>query len=190
MLSVAGGDAAAFARLHARFALPLLNLARSIVRSVPTAEDIQQEVFREVWHRAGEYRASLGTPFSWIMTIARHKAIDRLRVEVRQIRQNADYEAETGPLAPTEERGGDWRAMAVEAGEAVRRALSQLSVLEREAVELAYFEGLSSGEMSRRLRIPLGTAKGRLRRALRHLQRPLAGLRETSRFARGNFPRG
>jgi len=173
MVLVAGQDNAAFAQLYARFSGPLLNLARSILRSPPAAEDVCQEVFQEIWKRAGEYRASLGTPFSWIMTIARHKAIDRLRFEVRQLRQNADYEAEFNRDELAEERGADRRAMANEAAAAVRGAIEALSAYEREAITLVYFEGLSSGEMSRRLQLPLGTVKGRVRRGLRHLHRVL-----------------
>lgn len=177
MVAAARGDTVAFARLHARFAVPLLNLARSIVRSSFAAEDVRQEVFEEVWKRAGEYRASLGTPFSWIMTMARHKAIDRLRWEVRQIRHIGDYEAEFSLRVAAEEHGADCRAMADEKSDAVRGALGRLSAVEREVIELAFYEGLSSGEMSRRLHVPVGTIKGRLNRALRRLQRPLAAYR-------------
>jgi RNA polymerase sigma-70 factor (ECF subfamily) len=189
MVSIASGDPIAFARFYTRFSVPLLNLARNIVRSPAAAEDVRQEAFQEIWNRAAEYRASLGSPFSWIMTIARHKAIDRLRAEVRRLRQIAEYDAEISPLVASEERGADFRALAEEAGDAVRGALSQLSALEREAVECAYFEGLSSGEMSQRLHIPVGTIKSRLRRALRHLQRPLADFRHASRAPRRDFSR-
>lgn len=177
MRLVADGDRAAFDRLYARFSRPLLNLARSILRSTTAAEDIRQNVFQEIWKRAGEYRASLGTPFSWIMTIARHKAIDRLRFEVRQVRQNAEYEAEFEETQARAQRGTDWCVLANEAGTAVRGAVHLLSSCERQAIELAYFEGLSSGEMSRRLQIPVGTIKGRVRRGLLHLRRSLTSWR-------------
>ena len=177
MLLVARGDAAAFARLHARFAPPLLNLAQSILRSPAAADDVRQDVFEEIWRRAGEYRASLGTPFSWVMTIARHKAIDRLRAEVRHLRRTLEYERElTGTGVPCE-RGASQYVCAAETGHAVHGAVDLLSERERQAIELLYFDGLSCTEIARKLNLPLSTIKARVRRALRHLRRPLAAWR-------------
>jgi RNA polymerase sigma-70 factor (ECF subfamily) len=174
MARIARGSAADFDRLYIRFSGPLLRLACDILRCRAAAEDVRQEVFHEIWKRAGEYRASLGTPFSWIMTVTRHKAIDRLRSEVRQLRHVAEYEAELDPGERSEESAADRRVMAAEAGTAVRGALEALTPAEREAVELSYFEGLSAHEISRRLQLPLGTVRGRVRRALRRLRRRLA----------------
>jgi RNA polymerase sigma-70 factor (ECF subfamily) len=178
MISIASGNAAAFERLYARLAVPLVNLVRSIVRCPRAAEDIRQEVFREIWHRAGEYRASLGSPFSWIMTIARNRAIDRLRSDLRQLRHTADYEAEFDRAESLRDLGADSCAMAAEASAAVRGAVERLQPPEREAVELAYFEGLSTGEIAQRLHAPLATVRGRVRRALRHLEHWLAPFRQ------------
>lgn len=174
MLEVARGNADAFERLYARLSVPLLNLVCSIVRSRTAAEDVRQEVFREIWSRAGDYRPNLGTPFSWVMTIARHKAIDRLRWEVRQLRQVAEYEADFEMLGNGREPPADFCAMIAEDGAAVEDAIARLRAEERQAIELSFFDGLSSGEIARRLSIPVGTIKGRVRRALRHLRPFLA----------------
>jgi RNA polymerase sigma-70 factor (ECF subfamily) len=189
MHQVASRDANAFRRVYARFSGPLLALAMSIVRSRAAAEDIQQEVFHEIWKRAHEYRASLGSPFSWIMTIARHKAIDRLRQEMRRVRHIADFEALDGPTLSLP-AGGEDALMADELAAEIRAAVSGLMASEREAIELAYYEGLTCAGIAARLNLPLGTVKARVRRGLQHLQRPLRGVRAALASPGSNLPSG
>ena len=174
MSLVADRDPVAFAALHERFARPLFSHVFSIVRSHAAAQDVQQDVFEEIWERAGEFRASLGSPFSWIMTIARHKAIDRLRLEMRRLRQNTDFAALDSD--PVTEIGGYETVNGAENAIRVRAAVAGLSVREREAIELSYYEGLTSVQIAGQLHEPLGTVKARVRRGLIHLRRRLAGL--------------
>jgi RNA polymerase sigma-70 factor, ECF subfamily len=172
MVLVAGRDGEALALICARFSRPLFSLAMSIVRSHAAAEDIQQDVFNEIWKRAPEYRASLGTPFSWIMTMTRHKAIDRLRLEIRRARQIVELEALDYSAEPVP-RADDKAILERERRVEVRAAVDGLAILERQAVELAYYDGLTCAEIAGRLYLPLGTVKARVRRGLRHLQHPL-----------------
>ncbi|HUR60234.1 MAG TPA: sigma-70 family RNA polymerase sigma factor [Opitutaceae bacterium] len=189
MDQVASRDADAFGRVYARFSGPLLALAISILRSRPAAEDIQQEVFHEIWKRAHEYRASLGSAFSWIMTITRHKAIDRLRQEMRRVRHIADFEALDGPTLSVP-AGGEDALMADELAAEIRAAVSGLMAGEREAIELAYYEGLTCAGIAARLNLPLGTVKARVRRGLQRLQRPLRGVRAALAGPGSNDPSG
>ena len=177
MILVAMGDRAAFERLYHRFSRPLFTLAQSVLRSTAAAEDVRQEVFQEIWKRAAEYRVSLGSPFSWIMTITRHKAIDRLRLEMRRIRHVENLSLEFSRTQAPPQLSAERCVIAQETGTVVRGAVGSLPSDEREAIELAYFEGLSGTEMAQRLHLPLGTVKARVRRGLRHLQRPLTILR-------------
>ena len=171
--AVARRDEAAFGLLYDRMARPIFALVLRIVRSRAEAEEILQEAFWQIWERAPDYRAELGSPFCWIVTIARRKAIDRLRANSRHLQRLADAQGARGedefalPLA----------AEALSAGErsaAVRLGLAKLGLAERRAITLAFFDGLTHVEIATALDLPVGTVKARIRRGLLKLKPMLA----------------
>lgn len=164
---VATGDEAAFARLYDRFAPPLYSLVFRILNDAKESEDVLQEGFVQIWNRAPKYDASRSSPFTWSVIILRSKAIDRLRARQRQFRliEAAAPEAEIARETAETSRSvhNDERSQVV-------WALGQLGEEQRQAIELAFFGGLTQVEISGRLGEPLGTVKARIRRGLLRLR--------------------
>lgn len=155
---IAAGEQAALGQLYDIFA-PLVNgLALRIVRDTGDAEDVVQEVFVQVWRQASRYDAARGTPEAWLCTMARTRALDRLR---RRASRREDTEDQAP--APTDVPRNEERL-------AVREALQALSTDQRRALELAYYEGLTQTEIAARLGEPLGTVKTRIRSAMIRLR--------------------
>ena len=170
---MARGDADALADLYDRHAARVYSLALRIVRDAGDAEDVVQEVFAQAWRQASRYTASRGAVTAWLLTLARSRAIDRLRARrARPEAQGADTAAtELADLAPPV----DWQYLSAEQIRLVRAALEQLPFLQRVAIELAYFDGLTHVEIAARLEEPLGTVKTRIRSALTKLRESLVG---------------
>ncbi len=173
MRAVACRDESAFERLYEQFSRPVFSLVVRIVRSHAESEEILQEAFWQVWQSAASYQPTLGTPFTWIVTIARRKAIDRLRANSRHLQRIADALA-AGIDDDTEAPAGPANVMADERAVAVHAALKQIGVAERRAIELAFFDGLTHLEIAEALKQPVGTVKARIRRGLLKLQTALA----------------
>lgn len=176
--AVARRDQDAFAALYDRFSSPVFGLILRIVGSRAEAEEILQEAFWQVWNRATDYRVELGSPFCWVVTIARRKAIDRLRANSRHLErvsaaQQARADDDFFPSAGAE------TAIARERSQAVHAALANLNLDERRAIALAFFDGLSHEEIARALGVPIGTIKARIRRGMMKLRTPLASLSPT-----------
>lgn len=173
LLAVARRDEGAFEQLYDRISRPAFALIVRIVRSHAEAEEILQEAFWQVWEHAPSYQPALGSPFCWIITIARRKAIDRLRANSRHLQRIADAQAAgagADAVAPAvfEKFTGDERAGKV------RAALTRIGVAERRAIELAFFDGLTHLEIAEALKQPVGTVKARIRRGLLKLEAALA----------------
>lgn len=173
LAAVARRDEAAFAELYDRLSRPVFSLIVRIVRSRAEAEEVLQEAFWQVWERAPDYDAELGSAFCWIVTVARRKAIDRLRANSRHLQRIEDaHEARhddefATPVALEALAAGERAA-------AVRGALARLGVEERRAIALAFFDGLTHEEIATALRAPVGTIKARIRRGLLKLRPVLA----------------
>lgn len=174
--AVAERDEAAFGELYDRLSRPVFSLVVRVLRSRAEAEEVMQEAFWQVWERAPDFREELGSPFSWIVTIARRKAIDRLRANARHLRRIEEAQG----LRDSDE---DFVAPAAlealasdERGDAVRAALGKLNLEERRAIALAFFDGLTHEEIATALRTPVGTIKARIRRGLLKLKPALARL--------------
>ena len=173
--AMALGDVSALGTLYDRYAGLVFGLAARVTGSPADAEEVLQDVFVQAWSQAGLYVPARGTPRTWLLTIARTRAIDRRR---RRRRDEATGSAVgdvpdpgENPVAHLEERGQR---------EAVRKALALLPPDQRAAIELAYFGGLTHLEIATRTGDPLGTVKGRLRlgmEKLRGLLGPLLGTR-------------
>jgi RNA polymerase sigma-70 factor, ECF subfamily len=161
-------DRRAFEALYQQASPTLYGLLVRLVRDRELAADLLQEGFVRVWQRAGDYRPALGQPLTWMGTIVRHLAIDRLRrVDHRQRGEldDAGWEqlAEAGP-GPEEQLHTDHENVAI------TRCLETLDPEPRQAVLLAYYEGLTHDVIARRMERPLGTVKAWVRRSLQRLK--------------------
>ena len=163
---VRDGDASALSDLYARFGGPLYSLAYQIVRDAGAAEDIVQEVFMAVWRSAGRFDPTKGSPAGWLFSLARHKSIDLLRRETTARSRSVDVDLTLEPAAEDVEQEA-W--LGIRRDRTLHR-LEALPAAQREAVELAFFGGLTHVEVAERLGIPLGTAKTRIRTGLLRLR--------------------
>jgi len=173
--AVARRDESAFAELYDRMSRPVFSLVVRVVRSRAEAEEVLQESFWQVWERAPDYRPELGSAFCWVVTIARRKAIDRLRANSRHLQriedaQGARVDDDFASPAALEALASDER------GTAVRAALAKLGADERRAIALAFFDGLTHVEIAAAERTPVGTVKARIRRGMLKLKPALARL--------------
>ncbi|MEA2622139.1 MAG: hypothetical protein QOH61_1049 [Chloroflexota bacterium] len=155
--------------LYDHFAGDVLAVALRLTRDRALAEDVVQETFLGVWRNAGQYRASVGTPRTWILTIARYRAIDLLR---RRSRNPAD---ELVPDAPNLPSVPDiWGDVVTRLDrDLIASAFTKLSAPQRRAIELAYFRGLTHREIAAATATPLGTVKSRVRLGLLALRQHL-----------------
>lgn len=167
--AVARGDEAAFARVYDHYAPILLGLMLRILRSRPEAEDVLQEVFLQVWQQARSFDPARGRAFTWLATLARSRAIDRLRaVDSRE--RAAQRSVEDGqPPAAESEGWADEEAIRAERAAAVRAALAELPEEQRQVLVLAYLDGMSQSEIAAAKNQPLGTVKTRTRTGLKKL---------------------
>jgi RNA polymerase sigma-70 factor (ECF subfamily) len=164
--AVARGDEGALASLYDRYRLILFGLILRILHSRPEAEDVLQDVFIQVWKRAADFDESRGRPFTWLVTLARSRSIDRLRA--LDSRQRTANEAVLD--APDSVSDASEDAVKSEQREVVRNALNELPAEQRQALVLAYFEGLTQSEIALRLGAPLGTIKTRMRSGMTKLR--------------------
>jgi RNA polymerase sigma-70 factor (ECF subfamily) len=170
---VAEGDQAALGEVYDRHGRLLYSLALRILGDPSDAEDIVQEVFTQAWRNARRYDAARGTVLGWLLTLTRSRAIDRLRG--RKVRPEATRdETVLGTIADGARPADEQLAWAGRASE-IRAAVHGLSVLQRVAIELAFYEGLTHAEIADRLELPLGTVKTRIRQGLLRLRDRLAG---------------
>jgi RNA polymerase sigma-70 factor (ECF subfamily) len=170
---MARGEGDAVAELYDRHARPIYSLALRILGDATEAEDIVQEVFSQAWKQAARYNAARGAVGAWLLTLTRSRAIDRLRAKRARPgdvsdERVADQLVDAGPPA-------DLLVLSSEQVARVRAALDELPLLQRAAIELAYYEGLTHAEIADRLEQPLGTVKTRIRLAMLKLRDVLAG---------------
>ena len=172
---VAAGDEAALAALYDEHARPVYSLILRILGDVGEAEEVLQDVFSQAWQQAKRYDAIRGTVAAWLLNMARTRAIDRLRARrARPDTAAATPEGTLGTLTAPAIDPAD--ALAVERDvEQLRKALDALPIVQRRAIELAYFEGLTQSEIAGRLAEPLGTIKTRIRLGLLKLRDALTG---------------
>lgn len=172
--AMAEGDKQALGRLYDLLGRPLYSLALRITGDAAEAQDVVQDVFLQLWHKAADYQSSRGSYFAWAATLTRNRALDRVRMHKRRgeiIRESA---VELQPAtAEHQQDSGDALWIREKAG-AVRRALADLPAEQRTAIELAFFTGLTQQQIAERLGDPLGTVKARIRRGLLRLRENLS----------------
>lgn len=173
LAEIARGNAEAFSQFYDRLSGLLLGLAAKILGDLTAAEDVLQEVFVQIWEKAPTYDPALGKPLTWTVMLTRHKAIDRLRATQRRRRlvEEATQENETTVELAT---GSDDAAISQETAQRVRSALTALPAEQRQAIEMAFFGGLTQLEIAEAIPAPLGTVKARIRRGMLSLREALA----------------
>ena len=133
-------------------------------------EDIMQEVLSQIWQKAHLYEPAKGKPLTWVTTMARNRAIDRIRSKQRRSKLNNDFELESKPLQPEFVDDTSDLISAKENDAVVQSAVLELTDQQRVAIQLAYFGGLTQNEIAERLCEPLGTVKARIRRGVQRLE--------------------
>lgn len=168
MSKVTKGDQNAFAELYDRVGSQVYGLVRRVLRDPSQSEEITQEVLLEVWRSASRFDRSRGTANGWIMTMAHRRAVDRVRSE--QSSRDRDHRVGTRDAgeAPFDSVSEDVEIRLEQ--QQVRLALEDLTDLQREAIELAYYGGYTYREVAELLDTPLGTVKTRLRDGLIRLR--------------------
>ncbi len=162
---VMAGDETALTRIYDQFAPTVFGVARRILGDTAAAEDVVQEVFVSLWERPHAFDAARGTLAAWLGMLAHRRAVDRVRREEAS-RRRADAMAAQPLTAPPDL---DEAVSSLWIGERVRAAVQDLPEEQRVCVNLAYFEGKTYIEVAEILGIPEGTAKSRMRLALRKL---------------------
>ncbi len=159
-------DERAVEELYQRYSGPLYSLAYQVTGGERFAQDVVQETFVAVWKDAVRFDPSKGSVSPWLFSLARHKAIDLVRREANIRKRTVDADLE---LEVADDDVGEEAWMRIRR-DRVREAVAELTPLQREALELAFFNGLTHVEVSEQLGIPLGTAKTRIRSALLRLR--------------------
>jgi RNA polymerase sigma-70 factor (ECF subfamily) len=162
---MARGDHQALAELYDRHARPVFSLALRILQERGEAEDVVQEVFAQAWTQAARYDTARGAVAAWLLNMARSRAIDRLRSKRARPEGAADSEPALDQM-PAVGVPQDVQLLSDEQVARLRSALGELPALQRIALELAYYEGLTHAEIADRLEQPLGTVKTRIRQAM------------------------
>jgi len=177
MAAVVIRDPLAFAAIYDRYAALVYSASLRVLSDVHEAEDVTQDVFVRLWRRPETFIAGRGRFLSWLMSVARNRAVDELRSRGRRHRReivNGDsLEDDPSALVPAETDDPLLTAQLHEAQKLVRAALVGLPAEQRRALELAYFGGFTQQEISLVLHEPLGTVKTRIRLGMQKLRRAL-----------------
>ncbi|WP_109003907.1 sigma-70 family RNA polymerase sigma factor [Streptomyces rishiriensis] len=164
---VALGDEQAFASVYDTVVSSVLGVVRAVLRDEAQSEEVAQEVLVEVWRTAPRFRSDRGTAINWILTLAHRRAVDRVRsAEAAAAR---DHKAALLDRTPEYDHVTEQVEARLER-EQVRRCLRTLTEIQRQAVTLAYYRGLTYPQVADALKLPLGTVKTRLRDGLIRLR--------------------
>jgi RNA polymerase sigma-70 factor, ECF subfamily len=182
---MAAGDEQALSAFYGRW-FPIVNgLISRILKSADDVEDVVEETFWQAWRQANRFTAERGSVQTWVVTIARSRALDRLRATRRLREESIDDKsgaessvADGGAMSARSTSDPSADAEHSERRRLVVAALSELPQEQRQALELGYFGGLSQTEIAERTGQPLGTIKTRMRLAMLKLRDRLSSLRE------------
>jgi RNA polymerase sigma-70 factor (ECF subfamily) len=176
MERLASGDLGALDRLYERYGAMAFSIAYRITGDRTAAEDVVQEAFLGAWRNAARYVDARGSVRTWLLAIVHHRAIDA----IRRRRPTTELPEPESSLPAALTLPDTWAEVSERLDrDAVLAALSSISEVQREAIELAYFGGLTQTEIAERTGVPLGTVKGRMRLGLQGLRAAMlaAGVR-------------
>ena len=172
LVRLADGELDALADLYDRYKTMAYSIAYRITNDATLAEDVVQEAFLGVWRNASRYMDDRGSVKTWLLSIVHHRAIDAIRRRRRTSELPESTDAPPAALTLPDV----WAEVAAGLDAAtVRDALASLSDVQREAIELAYFGGLTQQEVAARTGAPVGTVKSRMRLGLLAMRRMLEG---------------
>ena len=163
-------DVQAFQAFYRKFSGLLYSTIHRVLNDHQDTEDIMQEVLMQVWQKAHLYEPAKGKPMTWVTTMARNRAIDRIRSKQRRSRLNDDFESQNKVEQPEFVDDTSDLLIAKEADAVVHNAVMELTPEQRQAIQLAYFKGLTQSEIADQLNEPLGTVKARIRRGVQRLE--------------------
>jgi len=164
----ARGDESAFGEFYDATSARAWGMALRVLRNRAHAEEVLQEAYLQVWRQSGRFDPSRGSVGAWLLTIVHRTAVDRVRSAEASSRREQTY-LDKSHVAPEPDATGLAATASIEAGR-VRAALGDLTELQRQAVELAYWGGYTHTEVAGILDIPVGTAKTRIRDGLIRLR--------------------
>jgi RNA polymerase sigma-70 factor (ECF subfamily) len=171
---IGDGDRSAFSEFYDLYSNLLFSIAVKVLNDQKEAEDVLQEVFVQIWDKAGTFDPGLGKPSSWAITLVRNKAIDRIRAAQRRSRLMEEATSHAA-IAECDAPAANESVHGREKAALVRSAMAGLPAEQRHAIEMAFFSGLTQIEISDNLREPLGTIKARIRRGMLKLRDKLEG---------------
>jgi len=170
LVRLANGELAALEELYDRYKTMAYSIAFRITNDATLAEDVVQDAFLGAWRNAARYVEGKGSVKTWLLSIVHHRAIDA----VRRRRPTTDLPEADLPAPPQLQLPDVWAEVAASLdADTVKGALATLSDVQREAIELAYFGGLTQQEIAERTETPLGTVKSRMRLGLLAMRRHL-----------------
>jgi RNA polymerase sigma-70 factor (ECF subfamily) len=177
MARIKARDEAALSAMYHRHTPILRTVISRVVHNESDVDDLVQEVFLELWNRAESYDEAKGKVLGWLVTLARRRAIDRVRRRQAYARaeERLRLETENEPQA-VRGQGVEEDVVASDRAEVFQRLLSTLPDAQREALHLAYYRGLSQREIAAKTGIPLGTIKTRLELAVRKIRAAILSL--------------
>lgn len=174
LAATAQGDQQAFQRLYASTSSQLYALLLRILRNPERAQDALQDAYVRVWQKADTYSPERGAPLTWLLTVARYRALDMLRRKRPEVAMPEEPDMiarlleDSQSLSPAEENENR------QALDAIRACLGTLQTQQRDSVLFSYYEGMTHQELSERMDAPLGTVKSWIRRGLIRLRECLA----------------
>ncbi len=165
----AGDSGRALSEFYQQYGSTVLALLAKMLGSRAEAEEILQEVFVELWRRAPEYDSSRGSVISWVVTVARSRALDALRARTRR-RGDKQLQFSERHALGTDGGRPDVLVSSTRWHQALRQAFQRLSEDQRAVLELSYFLGMSHGQIAEALNLPIGTVKSRILAGMRSLR--------------------
>jgi RNA polymerase sigma-70 factor (ECF subfamily) len=165
----------AFETLCARFRPLIFSTIYRVLNNSLDTDDVAQEVLLTIWKKSSSWDPSKGSLSTWIASIARNRAIDLIRKKNRRSEHQKKYQEQNSIESSRYEESACEQLLQTEAQRITRNAVVELSPEQREVIELAYFQGLTQVEVSKRVGLPLGTAKARIRRGVKKLREKVPG---------------
>jgi len=170
MKRIANGDREAFEYLSKKFGGLIYSTVHKVLNHYEDTRDVSQDVLISIWKKAKTYNASKGKLLTWIATMSRNRAIDRVRMLQRRgvLRDKLEERNHTESTTPADPaRESVYRS---ETRRILESAVTQLSDEQREVIELAYFSGLTQSQIAKKIERPIGTVKARIRRGVQNLR--------------------